>query len=70
MPQRFSKKQHLKPNRGDSKMGHHRSSNDDRSDSKNPNNPACQAAMNNHGNQLNENNPEFKGKTDNGKAKE
>ena len=51
-------------------MGHHRSSNDDRSDSKNPNNPACQAAMNNHGNQLNENNPEFKGKTDNGKAKE
>lgn len=41
-------------------MGKNRSSNDGRSDSKNPNNPAYQAAMDNKSNQLNPNNPEYK----------
>jgi hypothetical protein len=49
-------------------MDHHRSPNDDRSDSKNPNNPAYQAAMDNHSDQLNQNNSEFKDKTENSKA--
>ena len=35
-------------------------SNDDRSNSKNPNNPAFQASTDNHSNQLNPNHPEFK----------
>ncbi len=40
-------------------MGKNRSSNDDRSDSKNPNNPAYQSAIDNRSNQLNPNNPEY-----------
>ena len=40
-------------------MGKNRSSNDDRSDGKNPNNPAYQSAMENRSNQLNPNNPEY-----------
>jgi len=35
-------------------------SNDDRSNSMNPNNPAYQASMDNHSNQLNPNHPESK----------
>ncbi len=34
---------------------------DDRSDSKNPNNPAYQASVDNRSDQLNPNNPEYKG---------
>ncbi len=41
-------------------MGKNRSFNDDRSNSKNPNNPAYQAAADNRSNQLNPNNPEYK----------
>ncbi len=41
-------------------MGKNRSSNDDRSDAKNLNNPAHQAAVDNRSNQLNPNNPEYK----------
>ncbi|MBN1803500.1 MAG: hypothetical protein JW891_18465 [Candidatus Lokiarchaeota archaeon] len=41
-------------------MGKNRSSNDDRSDSMNPNNPAYQASVDNRSNQLNPNNPEYK----------
>ena len=41
--------------------GKGRSSNDDRSDSMNPNNPAYQASMDNRSDQLNPNNPEYKG---------
>ena len=41
-------------------MGKNRSSNDNRSDSKNPNNLAYQAAIDNRSNQLNPNNPEHK----------
>jgi len=45
-------------------MGHHHHSpNDDRSISKNPNNPAYNAAVINRDDQLNPNNPEFKGDT-------
>lgn len=40
-------------------MGKNRSSNDDRSDSKNPNNSAYQSAVDNRSNQLNPNNPEY-----------
>jgi hypothetical protein len=43
-------------------MGKNRRPNDDRSDSKNPNNPASKAAHDNRSNQLNSNNPEYKGK--------
>lgn len=42
-------------------MGKNRSPNDDRSDSKNPNNPAYQAALDNRADQLNPNNLEHKG---------
>lgn len=42
-------------------MPKNRSSNDDKSNSMNPNNPAYQAAMDNRSNQLNPNNPEYKG---------
>jgi hypothetical protein len=45
-------------------MGHHHSPNDDRSNSKNPNNPAFHATVVNRDSQLNPNNPEFKGNTD------
>ncbi|MHA1169880.1 MAG: hypothetical protein ACTSRU_18785 [Candidatus Hodarchaeales archaeon] len=38
-----------------------RTPNDDRSDSKNPNNPAYQASVDNRSDQLNPNNPEYKG---------
>ena len=38
-----------------------RTPNDDRSDSKNPNNPANQASEDNRSDQLNPNNPEYKG---------
>jgi len=48
-------------------MGHHHSPNDDRSNSKNPNNPAYHAATVNRDNQLNPNNPEFKGNTEKGR---
>ena len=41
-------------------MGKQRSSNDDRSDSKNPNNPAHQDSVDNRADQLNPNNPEYK----------
>ncbi len=42
-------------------MGKNRSSNDDRSNSMNPNNSAYQAAVDNRSDQLNPNNPEYKG---------
>jgi hypothetical protein len=42
-------------------MGKSRIANDDRSDSRNPNNPANKAARDNRSNQLNPNNPEYKG---------
>jgi len=45
-------------------LAHTHSSNDDRSNSMNPNNAANHAAMNNHANQLNPNNAECKGKTE------
>lgn len=45
-------------------MGKKRSYNDDRSDSKNPNNPAYQAAVDNRADQLNPNNPEYKSDDD------
>ncbi len=35
--------------------------NDDRSNSMNPNNPACQASIDNRSNQLNQDNSEYKG---------
>ncbi|MBA7672785.1 hypothetical protein ES703_80972 [subsurface metagenome] len=41
-------------------MGKQRSSNDNRSNSKNPNNPAYKASVENRSNQLNPNNPEYK----------
>jgi len=44
---------------GKSKGG--RTPNDDRSESKNPNNPAYQASVENRSDQLNPNNPEYKG---------
>jgi hypothetical protein len=43
-------------------MGKNRSANDDRSDSKNPNNPASKAGQDNRSNQLNPNNPRYQGK--------
>lgn len=47
--------------RGDKKvMGRGHSSNDDRSNSLNPNNAAHTAASNNHANQENPNNAEYK----------
>ena len=44
--------------------GRGRSSNDDRSDSMNPNNPAYDASVDNRSDQLNPNNPEYKGNDD------
>ena len=41
-----------------------RDSNDDRSDSMNPNNDAHQDSLDNHANQLNPNNGEFRGNSD------
>lgn len=41
-----------------------RTPNDDRSDSKNPNNPAYEASEENRADQLNPNNPEYKGEKD------
>ncbi len=46
-------------------MGKHHSSNDQRSNSKNPNNPACKTGHENRSNQMNPNNPEHKGKSEN-----
>ena len=43
------------------KGGKGRSSNDNRSDSMNPNNPSYQDSTDNRSDQLNPNNPEFKG---------
>jgi len=46
--------------------------NEQRGNDKNPNNPAHQAGLNNHGNQLNPNHSEYKGgsgKSDGGKKK-
>lgn len=43
------------------KGGKGRSSNDDRSDSMNPNSPSYQASTDNRSDQLNPNNPEYKG---------
>jgi len=43
------------------KGGKGRSSNDDRSDSMNPNNPSYQVSTDNRSDQLNPNNPEYKG---------
>jgi uncharacterized protein YPO0396 len=40
-----------------------RSSNDDRSDSLNPNNDAYSDSMDNHANQLNPNNEEYRGQS-------
>ncbi|WP_297311028.1 alpha-amylase [Neptuniibacter sp.] len=42
-----------------------RTSNDDRSDSMNPNNDAYWASLDNHSNQLNPNHEEYGGKSDN-----
>jgi len=39
-----------------------RSSNDNRSDAKNPNNPSSKATGDNRSNQLNPNNPRYQGK--------
>ena len=43
-------------------MAKNRTSNDDRSDSLNPNNPAYNAAMENRANQLNPTNERYQGK--------
>jgi len=43
-------------------MGKRRAPNDDRANSKNPNNPAYEASINNRLNQLNPNNPRHQGK--------
>ena len=43
------------------KGGKGRSSNDNRSDSMNPNNPSYQASTDNRSDQLNPNNPEYNG---------
>ena len=43
------------------KGGKGRSSNDNRSDSMNPNNPSYQDSTDNRSDQLNPNNPEYKG---------
>ena len=44
-------------------MGKNRSSNDNRSNTKNPNNPASKAARDNRANQKNPNNPKSQGKS-------
>ena len=44
-------------------MGKKRSPNDNRSNAKNPNNPASKAARDNRSNQLNPNNPRSQGKS-------
>lgn len=44
-------------------MGKNKSSNDNRSNSKNPNNPASKAARDNRSNQKNPNNPRSQGKS-------
>lgn len=44
-------------------MGKNKSSNDNRSNSKNPNNPASKAADDNRSNQMNPNNPKSQGKS-------
>ncbi len=44
-------------------MGKNKSSNDNRSNSKNPNNPASKAANDNRSNQMNQNNPKSQGKS-------
>ena len=44
-------------------MGKNRSPNDNRSNSKNPNNPANKSAKDNRSNQLNPNNPRSQGKS-------
>jgi hypothetical protein len=44
--------------------GHDHSSNDDRSNSMNPNNDAHHAAMDNHSDQLNPNNDKYEGDED------
>ena len=44
-------------------MGKNRSSNDNRSNSMNPNNPAYKASVDNRSNQLNPNNDECKGES-------
>lgn len=43
------------------------SSNDQRSNSMNPNNPVYQASINNRADQLNPNNPEYKGNSEESK---
>jgi len=44
-------------------MGKNKSPNDNRSNSKNPNNPANKSAKDNRSNQLNPNNPRSQGKS-------
>ena len=44
-------------------MGKNKSSNDNRSNSKNPNNPTSKATRDNRSNQLNPNNPKSQGKS-------
>jgi hypothetical protein len=44
-------------------MGKNKSSNNNRSNAKNPNNPANKAARNNRSNQKNPNNPRHQGKS-------
>ena len=44
-------------------MGKNKSPNDNRSNSKNPNNPTSKATRDNRSNQLNPNNPKFQGKS-------
>jgi hypothetical protein len=44
-------------------MGKNRSPNDNRSDSKNPNNPAYKASIDNRANQMNPINPRSQGKS-------
>lgn len=46
--------------KGGDYMGKQRSSNDDRSNSMNPNNPAYKDSVDNRSDQLNPNNPEYK----------
>ena len=45
-------------------MGKNHSPNDQRSNSKNPNNPSYEASTDNRSNQLNPNNSEYKGDSD------
>ena len=47
--------------KGGDYMGKGKSSNDDKSDSMNPNNPSYKASVDSRSNQLNPNNPEYKG---------